>query len=243
MAAQSMQRKKFMVDTHCQKYPNMGFFSVILLKQPEPSLLSLPEPSLLSLPINTKCHCHCLTICVLAVSHSTFPQVKHLHCGIFLLGRQAKTPQGEMKCHGRPESSLTAKIPLWGSSSRNIAGSLCCPKVFHLKEQLMWIKFHFSDPLSLSSDTTTGGKWQSWVWLQRFIYHAWREVPIWEPFVIHEWSDLDLTDSEVGPRISAPLSKCLCKLLSQCYVPLHTFCYSFCVQNQPQNHWRQCKIS
>lgn len=146
---------------------------------------------------------------------------------------------GEMKSHGRLDSSLTPKIPLW--CSRNIAGSLCCPKAFHLKEQFMRMKFHFCSPLSLSSDTTTAGRWQSWVWLWRFMYCTRGEVLIWEWFWFINY--LDLNDLEVGPRIFAQLSKCLCKLLSHT-VPYHftSSATAFAWKSTPPNYWRLCKV-
>lgn len=195
---------------HCQKYPSLVFSPRVLLKQSKTLLFSLP--------INTKCHCHSLTIYVLAFT-LCLPTSTLWHSPSWKTGKAP--PQGEMESHGRRDPSLTTKILPSGSSSRNIAGSLCCPKVFHLKEQSIWIEFHFCAPLSLSSDTSTAGKWQSWLWLWRFIYRTRGEILIWEWFVIHEWPDLDSTDWELGPRISAQLSKCLCKLLP------HTVTYHF----------------
>jgi len=113
-----------MVERHCQKKKSkIDVFSVTLLEQ------QLPRDFTLVIARKYDIHFPCLTIYVLAFSLYTFLQVKHLHSGIsFWQDRQSPPPQlNEVPVI---DASLTTKIPLCGSNSRNVAGCPCCSKCF-----------------------------------------------------------------------------------------------------------------
>lgn len=118
MAVQSTWRRKFMVERCCQKNPtSMCFFC------------NAVEAEGTQKSHSCNCCWCCLTIWVLASPLYTFLQLKHPHSGIFLTASQAKSPPGRNEVPVR-DASLTRKIPLCGSNSRNVAGAFAVPKCF-----------------------------------------------------------------------------------------------------------------